>query len=92
MREAGYPEHPERLTKSQLRRRQYLDRASAAEPATIEKGLFLGGGRAAECAVPVRETPETADDIRVDFGMPQTVGISAAAKEGDTAFLIGEVL
>jgi hypothetical protein len=66
--------------------------ASAAEPASVEKGLFLGSTCATERAVPVREAPEPADDVRVDFSMPQTMGIGAAAKEGDTAFLIGEVL
>jgi Acyclic terpene utilisation family protein AtuA len=66
--------------------------ASTAEPASVEKGLFLGGSRATERAVPVREARKPADDIRVDFSMPQTVGIGAAAKKGDTAFLINEVL
>jgi len=40
----------------------------------------------------MREAPEPVDDIRVGFGVPETLGIGAAAKEGDTAFLIGEVL
>ena len=54
--------------------------------------MLLGSGRATERAVPMREAPEPVDDIRVGFGVPETLGIGAAAKEGDTAFLIGEVL
>jgi hypothetical protein len=54
--------------------------------------LFLGGGGATESAVPVWKASEPVDDIRVDLSVPQAVGIGGAAKEGDTTFLIGEVL
>jgi len=40
----------------------------------------------------MREAAESTDNIRMDFGMAETLGIGTVAKESDATFLVGEVL
>src|SRR5712672_3544179 len=48
--------------------------SSAGKPATIEKGLLLRRGRAAQNAIAMREAPEPADNAGVVLGIAEVIG------------------
>src|SRR5438445_4462323 len=65
--------------------------ASAGEAAAIEERLFHARGRAAERRITVREAAEAADDVGVQLGPFQEIGIAQRADQRDGAFLIGKL-
>ena len=65
---------------------------STRKAAAVEERLLLGRGGAAEHGVAVREAAEAADDVGVQLGPFEGVGVAARAVERDAALLVGERL
>src|SRR5687768_16207368 len=69
---------------------------SPGEPALIKVGLLLRRGGAPEHGVAVRKAAETGDDVVVEYGPLQGLGVAGlvgqALAEGDAGLLVGEVL
>src|SRR5262245_35879953 len=63
--------------------------ALAGEAAGPEKRLFLGGRGTAEDRIAMREAAEPPDDVGVQLGPAQQVGVAECAHERNAALLVG---
>src|ERR1700704_284200 len=59
--------------------------------AIVQKSLLLRCGGAAEHGVAVREAAEPANDVGMQFGPFDRIGVAGCAVEGDAALLVGEI-
>src|SRR5262245_22394489 len=64
---------------------------SSRKAASVEEGLLLRAGGAAQRRVAVREPPEATDDVGMLLGVFRELIVAVAARELHAAFLIGEI-
>src|SRR5690606_6141006 len=62
------------------------------EPAVGEERLFFRCGGAAEHRVAMRKTAEPLDDVEMQVGPFQALGVTHGAEQGDAALLVGDLL
>src|SRR3981081_2048079 len=65
--------------------------ALPGKAAIVQKSPLFRGGGAAEHGVAVREAAEPANDVGMQFGPFDRIGVAGCAVEGDAALLVGEI-
>src|SRR6185437_2378999 len=66
--------------------------SSSGKSVRVEESLLLGARRPPEREITVREAPEAADDIGMQLGIFEVLGIGRIAEQFDSAKLVGDLL